>query len=1055
MLAPDSVIQEYYRITYVIDEQPDCVMYRALDQRDSHSVLIAALPQASNEALRSTEFLARQIASLQHTTLLRLHDHFGLDTTFYMVADDPGGQDLERVAREHGDKLTESEVLHQIERLLQALEALQSHNPALFLGDLRSTDIWASPDGNLHLAPFVLVRPVGREPSPYRAPELSNPDNEPTISSDLYILGAVTYQLLTGWPPPTADLREAGTPLNAPRTLNPQLSGLAEQMVLRSLEMKPANRYQIAREMRRALDNARLMAGSSLDIERPLRMPELAEISSPPLPPPLPFTVESPDQAPAISGHAGKRSEHDTGPLPPAPPVLATIPAAGSDISATAQPSGYGSQQGAASRQNNTYLIIAVSILATLAFGLCIVLSIFVWSLATRGTMPLLGVLQPQSVGQFAAITATSERSAPSPEATTVPTPTPVPMMPAFDPNAILPENVATITETRQFTETTPGPVLFSDNGNLMAVGFGTTIQLRDGTTLEPTRTLEGHRGVIITLAFSPINNTIPLILASGAIDEATIRVWDTETGDQVRELSGHSGWIRSVAFSPDGTLIASGSTDQTIKLWDATNGNLVHTLEGHSDWVSSVAFSPDSTRLASTSRDGAVSLWDVANGTALSSFSFEAPLNPETAALHWTTGVTFSPDGSLLAVGTTDNDVFILDAASGEIEQTLAGHTNVIVFRGLAFSPDGKSLASASLDGTVRLWDPRTGAERSILERKGLQALSISWSPDSTRLAISSNDSGEVLVWDIAADVIVQSIRLGQGLAVNLAYSPDGRILGAGGVNGTVRLHMLDQQRQVTLTGGAPAVQYLVFLNNTNMAVVNDTGSVSILNLAQRQATQPLSGHNGLILSVAVNPARSLLAGGNDVGEIALWEAQSRRLSRILTGLDEAILRMAFSGDGSRLIAVAGANRPQIGVWNVQNGELIYTINAQTDPITGIAVPANGQIFVSASQDGTLRFWDLEDGSVIQSIDATPRQNWFSSLAFSPDGSLLVTGDLDGDLEFRNVRTGKVIHSFASKYGSILSITFSADGKQLAISSSDGDIRVLEVPSFITKDSV
>jgi WD40 repeat protein len=1050
MLAPDSVIQEHYRITYVIDAQPDCVMYRALDQRDSHAVLIAALPQANDEALHSTEFLARQIVPLQHAALLRLHDHFSLDTTFYMVADDPGGQDLERVAREHGNKLTESEVLHQIERLLQALELLQSHTPTLLLGDLRSTDIWASPDGHLHLAPFVLVRPIGHEPSPYRAPELSNPDNEPTISSDLYILGAVTYQLLTGWPPPTADLREAGTPLNTPRTLNPQLSGLAEQMVLRSLEMRPANRYQTAREMRRALDNARIMTRRPLDMEHSLNLPQPDEISSPlPL---LPIG-DSPDLT--LSNQERKHSDYDPVPLPPAPPILASTPTTGSNGSTTVQPAGYGAQQVVAARQNNMYLIIAAIILAILAFGLCIVLSFFVWSLATRGTLPLFTLLQPQSTWQPAAITATPQQGATAPEAPAVPAPMATPVTPAFSPNAILPQNVATITETRQFTETTPGPVLFSDNGNLMAVGFGATIQLREGTTLEPVRTLEGHRSVIIALAFSPINDTIPLILASGAIDEAIIRVWNTQTGDQIRELSGHTGWIRSVAFSPNGTVIASGSTDRTIKLWDATNGNLVHTLEGHSDWVSSVAFSPDSMRLASTSRDGSVRLWDVASGTALSDFSFEATLNPETASLHWTTGVTFSPDGAQLAVGTTDNDVFILNAASGEIEQTLAGHTNVIVFRGLAFSPDGKSLASASLDGTVRLWDPLTGVERGILERKGLQALSISWSPDSTRLAVSSDDSGEVLVWDIAADIIAQSIRLGQGLAVNLAYSPDGRILGAGGINGTVRLHVIDQQRQVTLTGGAPTVQYLVFLNNTNMAVVNDTGSVSILNLAQRQATQPLNGHGGLILSIAVDPARSLIAGGNDAGEIALWEAQSRRLSRTLTGLDEAILRMAFSGDGSRLIAVAGVNQPQIGVWNVSSGELLYTIDAQTDPITDIAVLASGQVFVSASQDGTLQFWDLEDGSAIQSIDATPRQNWFSSLAFSPDGSLLVTGNLDGGIEFRDARTGKVLHSFNSAYGSILSMTFSADGAQLAISTRDGDIRVLEVPSFITKDSV
>ena len=277
--------------------------------------------------------------------------------------------------------------------------------------------------------------------------------------------------------------------------------------------------------------------------------------------------------------------------------------------------------------------------------------------------------------------------------------------------------------------------IAFSPDGKILA-SSSYSINVWNTNTYNLSKNFNNDGSQVLSIAFSPDGKT----LASGT-DGKTVKLWDVTSGNIVKTLSGHIDNVNSVAFSPDSKMLASGAADNTIMLWDVASGKVLKSFYGHSNSVNSVVFSPDGKMLASGGGDGIVKLWDVDSGKLIKNF-----LDPNKAI----SSVAFSPDGKTLAAGATYTTVNLWDITSGNLLTTWSDHEAGV--SSVSFSPDGKTLASGATNNTIKLWDTTTyrllGTISDGIHNNSVNTLS--FSPDGNFLASGGGGDNTVKLWQL-----------------------------------------------------------------------------------------------------------------------------------------------------------------------------------------------------------------------------------------------------------------------------------------------------------------
>ncbi len=575
----------------------------------------------------------------------------------------------------------------------------------------------------------------------------------------------------------------------------------------------------------------------------------------------------------------------------------------------------------------------------------------------------------------------------------------------------------------------TPGLVraLSADGLTLATGGADGVVKVWRRTTGQVARTVPAHRAAVSALNLTPDGR----LLATAGRDNA-LRLVDLATG-RVRALAEQGAPVTTLVFTPDGTALFAGQGDARWALWDVAGGRERFTSAGPGEsWA---GFSADGKLLATAARHG-VTVRDVATGRVRAALTTRGgawvtdqdfapdgrslavaeghPFNPLSAGsvrlLDLATGrprwsadvpaggaysVAFAPDGATLAVGDTNGVVSLLTAATGAVRNEFIGHTQRI--GALAFSPDGRTLASADYTGRVRLWATAAPPSPLTFQTPARHVLCLALTPDG-RLLATGHENGRIEFWDPVTGQHRATLTGHVREVSRLAFSPDGRTLASSGVDRTVRLWDRRTHKQEALLQGHTAQVSCVAFSPDGRTLAsgdhNHTANVKLWDLATRTVRLTLTGHTLHVWFVAFSPDGKVLASSSEDSTVRLWDVATGRLRATLPAHSRGLLSVAFSPPDGKLVA-AGDWGASVKVWEAATGKLVADFRGHTGPILPVLFTPDGRTVVSGGTDGTVRLWDLATGH--ERFTFPGHHFTVGALAMTKDGGMLVSGGGDG----------------------------------------------------------
>ncbi|HWB10981.1 MAG TPA: protein kinase [Pirellulales bacterium] len=568
-----------------------------------------------------------------------------------------------------------------------------------------------------------------------------------------------------------------------------------------------------------------------------------------------------------------------------------------------------------------------------------------------------------------------------------------------------------------------PCAIYSPDGKSIASVSHDFTARLWDAASGRALRTFSGHQDFVLGVAFSPDGRRL-----ATASRDGTIKLWGVATGEPVQTLTGHADWVTSIAFSADGKL-ASAAQDGVVKFWDASDGLALRSLQSSQGAVFGLVFSPDGKRLASAGQDHSVKIWDVETASEI------AVLKGHSNEVH---SVVFSPDGRWLASAGMDSTARLWDAVSGGAHWTLRGHADRLF--GLAFSPDSKRLASASADQTIRCWDVASGAQLATLKGHTHWVRSVAFSPDGERLASAGSDR-TVKIWNVAAgqETALEMNGNTSKAVLRVGFSPDGKRLAAASGDSSIKIwETASGLKRLTLTGHSAFVRDIAFRpDGARLASASDDHTVKVWDAQTGQNLMTLEAPAGSFFAVAFSPDGGSLATGGDDKTVRLWDAASGRESVALRGHKGTVTSLAFSANG-RWLASSSLDQ-SICIWDLRRGREARTLAAHRGAVAHLAFNSDGTKLASAGGDRLVRVWDTLTGRELAALWG--HVDYVYSVAFSPDGSRLASVSADRTVKVWDLTSGQETLTLKGHSTPVLDVAFSPDGGRLASCDVTGTV--------------
>jgi len=595
---------------------------------------------------------------------------------------------------------------------------------------------------------------------------------------------------------------------------------------------------------------------------------------------------------------------------------------------------------------------------------------------------------------------------------------------------------------------------------------------------LHSLRTVVRYPDQINAVAFSPDGSRILI-----GCQDGNAWFCDGSTGQPIGKSLRHGSAVGLVVMSPDGKWMATRGMNGSIRLWDAPTfepiGELMqHEQEGR--WQRGcMVFSPDSSRLITGGSDGAVSNWDVTTGRALGkAFQYKGevegsvqaiafcpnglrvvlvigqgiyqmfdadrgvPIGPPVNNTGSSTAVAISPDGTRFATVKVHSLIQVWDATTGDpvFEPIVQGG----IIYALPFSPDGSRIISGGNTRMAVLWDTTTGEPIGAPLRQRDTVRTMAFSSDGKRV-VTGNKDGVVRLWDLIQGKYVGEPVTHKDRILVATYGPDDlRILTE--TNDKVQVRDAATGRPIGKPFPHPnGIDHTAFSPDDSRLLTHVKSGKGCLRLWDL-ATGELVGEpfNRGATHATFSPDGLRILAGDVNGVVRLWDAATLKCLHEFHQHQRLVSRVAFSPYGLKFMTGSYDGTTQL--WDAVTLEPIGKPLVHQSEVKALAFSPNGTQFLIGFADGTIRLWDSETlrpiGTPLQQVKVV------CGVAFSPDGSQLLACSIDQTARLWDAATLKPIGPPLEHDSWWPHASFSPDGSEILLADRFGTAAIWHAPT-------